>query len=353
MNRLALIAFLTVPALTAACGEEPVLPLPALTIPSDPPPPPECDALDNESCAAGEKCTFVYLDPDSTYGKTKCVPDGLLAVGAECEVSSVGVADECVAGSFCLRGVCRDICTADPDDCIGDTLCSRFSSIFRDQTVDNVGLCTPLCDPVIQDCAIDEGCYLRDASGTAACSRVPTGALDRVQDQVCYGPGPNTCYLNGCARGFDTFLGITPLCMQFCTPAPTGLDPVNGDQLDGLRGDPGGIQCGVYDDSAGEAANTECRYFNGILNIDDGVYPPDSLGLCISESIRDAANLGSCTTHDLNTPYTQENVDNGTYVRGCESYLDQQGARWETPEAAAERGRLVIDAFTRVQESAL
>lgn len=353
MKRLALIAFLTVPAVATACGEDPVPPRPAIIIPADATPPPACDALTNEGCAAGEKCTFVYLDPDSTYGKTRCAPEGTLDVGAECAVSAVGVADECVSGSFCLRGVCRAICSTEPDDCAGDTLCSRFSSIFRDQPLDNVGLCTPTCDPVIQDCAPDEGCYLRDVRGTASCSRVPGGALDRVQDEVCYGPGPNTCYLNGCARGFDTFLGITPLCMQFCTPAPTGLDAVNGDQLDSLRGDPGGIQCGAYDASAGEVANTECRYFNGILTVEDGIYPPNSLGICVSESIREAGNLGSCTTHDLNAPYTQENVDNGTYVRGCESYLDQQGARWETPEAAAERRRLVIDAITRVHESEL
>jgi hypothetical protein len=195
-----------------------------------------------------------------------------------------------------------------------------FSDFFEDLG-DTVGACTPTCDPVMQTCPDPQACYLIDWSGEGTCAAVPTGAATQVQDLTCYGPRAGVCYLNGCAKGFSTFgvvwNGFTEAkCMQMCTPAASGID-----MLDYVTGNPNGKVCGDYDPSAGEIANTECRFFNAMLG-SMGAETPDVLGICLSENARTVIGIGSCATHDLTAAPTPENVDNGTYVIGCEPWQD-------------------------------
>lgn len=337
MTRSLFALMLAVCAATFGCGREEAPPEPpTIFIPGDPPPPPACNAITASGCEAGEKCTHVYLDPIQEYGGSACAPDGALAIGEACTESALGEADECAAGGFCFRDTCAEICTIDPDTCGAGTLCGLFSSLFREPENNGIGLCSPVCNPVLQNCEEDEGCYLRGLNGLAACTRVPAEAANRFQDDICLGPAAQQCYSNGCGAGFDTF-GISNRCQQFCTPADTGIG-----QLDNLRGDVNGVQCGDYDESAGEAAGTECRFFNSIIQVEPGQIPPNSLGICLSSAFRSGANLGSCETHDLNAPFTTENVNNGTYVLGCEPFTDQASSAWNSPEMKAIQDKLLL-----------
>jgi hypothetical protein len=237
----------------------------------------------------------------------------------------VGQTDECRAGSHCINNTCTAICSANPETCPDGERCSLYANFFEDQ-VAPIGACTPTCDPVMQTCPADQACFLADWTGVGTCGFVPTGAQTKVQDQACYGPQVGVCYANGCAKGFSTFrvtwpdISTEPQCMQMCTPAASGIG-----QLDYVTGNPNGIVCGAWDVSAGEIANTECRYFNNIL-LGDGAATPDLLGICLSETARNAIDLGSCTTHDLAIEPNQTNVDNGTYVLGCEPWSDLTAA---------------------------
>ena len=328
MKRWAVPLMLAMGVAMFACGGEDPPDPPTVFIPGPAPAPPSCDAITHGGCEAGEKCTLVYLDPFQEYDVSACTADGTLAIGEPCTESALGEPDQCAAGSFCFRETCTEVCTFvdDGDTCGPNTICGLFSSLYNDQA-EQVGLCAPICDPVTQNCPLDDGCYMREINGLSSCTRVPAEAAMRYQDDRCLGPGPDTCYSNGCARGFGTFLLSTGTCMQFCDPVDLGIG-----QLDDIRGDANGVKCGDYHESAGEMNNTECRYFNGILEFEPGNIPPNSLGICMSESFMQGTGLGSCTTHDLNAAYTPENVENGSYVLGCEPYTDQVSATGRVPE---------------------
>lgn len=292
-----------------------------------------CDPVSQTGCRDGDKCTWVTVSEDPLQGRTLCRPDGTVELGDPCEEGELDQADDCKAGGLCLHGVCTQICSREPDSCTQGDRCSLFANVFEDQTdasgLPAVGACRATCDPVMQTCEGEEACYLADWTGAGACAVVSPEAATRVQDQPCLGPEPDRCYQDGCARGFDSF-GIVfdeydhGVCTQFCTPAATGVDPINGPQLDNIRGNPDGVVCGAYDPSAGEEADAECRYFNALLQtvFQDGLATPDWLGMCMSEEFRVTLDLGSCTTHDLSAEPTPENVDNGTYVIGCEPIDD-------------------------------
>jgi hypothetical protein len=288
-----------------------------------------CDPVAQTGCGDGEKCSWEVLSEDPPAGRSACVADGNVDVGGPCLRAMPGGTDECRGASHCINGTCTAICSRDPDSCAAGTQCTLFENFFDDQ-VDNtttpptplVGACMPICDPVMQTCPADQACFLTDWDGEGTCGFVPGPAEASVQDTACFGPASGGCYLNGCARGFSTFflnwVGVgfpSSLCVQMCTPATAGIG-----MLDYIMGNPNGAVCGAYDVSAGEIANTECRFFSSVVG-DANV--PDPLGICLSENVRTTLELGTCATHDIDAAPTQENVDNGTYVLGCESITDQ------------------------------
>jgi hypothetical protein len=324
MQRLAFPLLLIFVVMAAACGGGNDGGEIIIDTPDSAPVEESCNPVAQSGCLDGEKCTWVEVSENPALGRTQCMPDGTVTLGDPCLPAGLNEGDECRAGGHCIAGVCTPVCSRTPDSCGEGFLCNLFENLFDD--LEGIGACRPLCDPVLQDCPEGEACYLAEWTGEGTCGVVFPDVTTKTQDETCFGPSPDTCYLNGCARGFDTF-GVrwngfdSGVCMQFCTPATTGLDPVNGDQLDYIRGNPNGVSCGDYDVSAGEIANTECRFFNALI-LDDGVDTPDALGVCISEATRTALGMGSCTTHVLDAEPTTENVDNGTYVLGCESIQD-------------------------------
>jgi hypothetical protein len=283
--------------------------------------PPLCDPVQQTGCAEGEQCTWEVASDNPLAGRTACLPEGTVDVRDPCLPAGTERADECLGASYCIGGACTPVCTIDPDSCGPGTLCTLVDDVFDDLN-DTVGVCTPICDPVMQTCPLPQACYLVDReSGKGACAAVPAGAATQTQDKPCYESQPGVCDLTGCARGFSTFdtkwKNFTEyLCMQTCTPVRSGIG-----MLDYIRGNPNGVVCGDHDPSAGEIANTECRFFNALLG-NEGSETPDLLGICVSESVRDASGFGSCATHDLNAAPTLQNVANGSYVIGCEPWSD-------------------------------
>jgi hypothetical protein len=323
MTRLAFPAAWIAAIALAACGGGSNDPPGIIIIPDEPDAavPQSCDPVQQTGCEGGEKCTWEVVSDNPLVGRTACVPEGNVDVGGPCLPASAERTDECRGASYCISGTCTPVCTINPNSCALGTRCTLVEDFFEDLN-DTVGACKPICDPVMQTCPLPQACYMVDLrSGEGACSTVPAGAATQTQDKPCYGSQPGVCDFNGCARGFSTFhtmwSGFTEyLCMQTCTPVSSGMG-----MLDYVMGNPNGVVCGDYDASAGAIANTECRFFNAMLG-SDGANTPDVLGICLSENVRDVSGLGSCATHDLNAAPTLENVANGSYVIGCEPWLD-------------------------------
>lgn len=125
----------------------------------------ECDPYIPDSCCnPQEKCSAWAAGGGGSWNAVKCVtvdadPD---QPGEPCTAVGSGASgiDSCEQGAMCwsvdaktLVGVCVALCTGSPDDpvCPEGTACG----IFNDGVLN---LCLPDCDPLIQDCPVDELC---------------------------------------------------------------------------------------------------------------------------------------------------------------------------------------------------
>src|SRR5690606_34741058 len=84
-------------------------------------------------------------------------------------------------------------------------------------------LCTPLCDPVLQDCQAPLACYLDPVAGESSCVGVAGAGL---QGQACTGDENGACFLNGCAPGHGALLPLelgapVEACAFYCAPVET------------------------------------------------------------------------------------------------------------------------------------
>lgn len=270
-----------------ACGgskDKPVL-VDANTTPTT------CNPLNQMGCNPGEKCAWIEdVAPTETteaVGHIGCVPDGPKQLGDQCTqngVDAMGNPDgtgysDCVAGTECVAGFCRQICDHQGGTpmCDADHACAQYSSLFEqaDQTI--AGVCDVRCDPLNQTanagsltaaCGSPEatkprfGCYgdgvdftcapnslpgkcsvttatrcnysyNDDVDGNGTNDRCPTGEtceLDmdamRTDRRPAATPGPNTAYINGCAPGFVPFFfemtgSTTVVCSGLCSPLKT------------------------------------------------------------------------------------------------------------------------------------
>ena len=274
-----------------------------------------CDPVNQEGCEEGEKCAqlTVAAGPPE-LNRTDCVPAGEVEVGAPCALGAPGETsgfDDCAAGAQCVNGVCRPICSSPPDTCEEGFSCSFFVDLFDDIMTDQVGVCTQICDPILQDCVIEgEGCYLSvfDEEGQATCVGIPDDSVGKAQGDLCNGPDDESCYLNGCDAGFWAVVPVFTVqpdkspCARFCQPVNTYLvDPdgdgvgelVEGNDADGLGIDDDkdpktpAIEC-----SAGflGVADQECRFFQAIgfsdLPFD---FIPEQYGFCADTGVGEAS----------------------------------------------------------------
>lgn len=274
-----------------------------------------CDPVAQDGCEEGEKCAqlLVAAGPPE-LNRTDCVPDGDVAIGEACEIGAPGDTtgfDDCVAGSQCVNGVCRPICSSPPDTCDDGFSCSFFVDLFDDIMTADVGVCTQVCDPIRQDCVIEgEGCYLSvfNQEGEATCVGIPEDSVGRQQGDVCAGLDDESCFVNGCDAGFwaivPTFI-VQPdmgTCARFCQPVDTYIvDPegdgkgelVKGADADGLGIDDDedpktpDIECSAAFLGVGDQ---ECRYFQGIgFSNQPFDYIPAEYGFCADTGVGEAS----------------------------------------------------------------
>lgn len=178
----------------------------------------ECDPI-YQDCPEGEKCV-AYSDDGQTLDANKCVPvtgDG--ASGEPCTYGGVVEGtDDCDADNACfdvveqdgvLVGTCTPFCQPPLDDpTCGDGL-GCFIPVGQDESV---ALCLPGCDPLLQDCAMDQLCVWGNAD--FVCLDGPGGGLGNGEPCV-----PHDQCAPGlvCANG--TFLpdcAAPNCCTEYC-----------------------------------------------------------------------------------------------------------------------------------------
>lgn len=163
-----------------------------------------------QDCPEGQKCTsYVSTPGKETVDATHCVDImGDRSFGEACERMDGN--DDCAIGLFCMTdvsghigmGVCLEFCSiAQPCEFGGE--CFAFND-------GALPLCQQLCDPLIQDCAPTQGCYLAFDSFVCATPGPPDGG----------GNDGDTCgTIQGCNPGLVCTTG-TDGCTdtQCCTP---------------------------------------------------------------------------------------------------------------------------------------
>lgn len=185
----------------AACGEQ-------SPPPGDPPDAggeeeeDECDPLE-QTCGGELAC---YWRPDALGGPT-CAEEGAGGIHAPCAEDA-----DCRAGLACAETLvgmeCAPYCDASSDGPCGEPLDECFD------IDDEVGTCEfGGCDPLRQNCGLDEACYF-DPQADAGLCHTPPGA----------GAQGATCELDEeCAREFHCVdCAGDPRCGRYC-------DRSNGD----------------------------------------------------------------------------------------------------------------------------
>ncbi|MBC8067026.1 MAG: ribulose phosphate epimerase [Deltaproteobacteria bacterium] len=147
----------------------------------------ECDIW-AQDCPAGMKCMWWADDGGPAWNALRCfdVVDDPNGVGEPCTVvdSQVSGIDDCDYRSMCwevdpdtLMGTCRSLCHGSEAYPTCDDPCETCpiggSGFFV--------MCLPSCDPVVQDCRDDYGCYpqgegfqcFADASGDSGAPGEP------------------------------------------------------------------------------------------------------------------------------------------------------------------------------------
>lgn len=123
----------------------------------------ECSFFEQD-CRDGEKCVPWSELPDLVPDEIRCCPiaEPTVEAGDICTVTGYlgSCIDNCAVGSMCFdfdgdgEGVCQKMCsgTAEVPECPNaDDECFIYYS--------GVPLCFRTCDPLVQDCPADKGCY--------------------------------------------------------------------------------------------------------------------------------------------------------------------------------------------------
>ena len=197
-----------------------------------------CNPKAQTGCNAGEKCTWINDQDNPPIGHVGCAPDGTVAIGTACTEGPAGPMgyDNCVKGSVCLAGVCKQICDVDGGQptCDQNHACTRYADFFEVGGTAVAGVCDPSCDPLTQELKVgtntaacgsanplmpNSGCYGYDEFSCAPTGMTSWGLTDRQAPRTNASGNP---YLNGCAPGFIPFFfemtGSTKtLCSGFCS----------------------------------------------------------------------------------------------------------------------------------------
>jgi hypothetical protein len=224
-------------------------------VPADLGPNAECSVWDQD-CPEGEKCSAWANDGGDVWNAWRCVPIAPSpgAVGDPCTVegSAVSGVDTCEQGAICFHvdpetneGICSGFCVGAEENPVCDDP--------EDACVDVTGegllpLCLPTCDPLVQDCAGDDGCYgdgvmfvcAPDASGDggaegAACASM--NACDPGLACVSAGLVPGCAAESCCASFCDVELLDCPAALECIAYFEAGMEPPGLEHV-GVCGDP-------------------------------------------------------------------------------------------------------------------
>lgn len=183
----------------------------------------ECTQCDTfaQNCPAGERCVPWSCDGSPSWNGTRCSPiaDEPAGVGEACTVqqSRWSGLDDCERGAMCwsvdtitLEGTCVGLCVGTPDDPVCADSCAECR--FDGEGV--LAICLASCDPLMQDCAPDEGCYLAGEAYVCAQSSAPDAVVGDPCDGITGCAPGDTCingaFVPGCAEGDGC-------CTAFCT----------------------------------------------------------------------------------------------------------------------------------------
>lgn len=224
------------------------------------PGPSTCNPLAQTGCGLrrGEKCTWINDQDNPPIGHVGCAPEGgvggtPLALGAACTDPVAGPMgyDDCMKGTVCLSGECKQICDVNggAPTCDENHACTRYADFFESGGTAVAGVCDPACDPLTQDLKIgtnkaacgsptpampNKGCYGYDEYSCAPTGMASWGLTDRQPPRTNAAGNP---YLNGCAPGFiPLFYAMTGSTMTLCTGFCAALE-IDSTQPGNAQGD--------------------------------------------------------------------------------------------------------------------
>lgn len=213
----------------------------------------ECDPK-AQDCPPGSKCTAYGKLPGDEWNANKCIPevqDGGVG-GDDCTVEGPdkfsGI-DDCAKGFICLNtddqgknGFCVEFCS--PTDECPNT--SGGAGICLPDTNDGyLPICLFQCDPLLQDCPGEQGCYGDVSMPFFICFNPDPQGNQGVDGDDC-------AFTNACVGGFhcaaagtldgcDAMMCCTPFCpldgMECADPevcTPFFPDPTPGFENVGL-----------------------------------------------------------------------------------------------------------------------
>jgi hypothetical protein len=278
-----------------------------------------CNPLTQTGCAANEKCAWIEDQDNPPIGHVGCVPDGTVPLGCDCTQGAAGTTgyDDCIEGTSCIAGTCRQICDVNggAPACPTRTACQRYADVFEVGGTAVAGVCDPTCDPLTQctheapaadacssanTSAPTRGCYGYDEFSCAPAAASTLALTDRQPPRTNSAGNP---FLNGCAPGFiPLFFAMTGSTMTLCTGMCAALEVDNtpAHANNGL-GDPsaaaklptqakariGNATCEIG--KKGSEASSRCLFMWPYVEDDaTGDIPPsfmpyvDTLGVCMS-----------------------------------------------------------------------
>lgn len=152
----------------------------------------ECDVW-SQDCPQGEKCAPWASDGGSAWNALRCVPVDASpkSVGDECTAQGNGLSgiDDCDVGVMCWNvdpetgtGVCVQLCSGTPDAPTCDDP-STSCSVAHDGMLP---LCLSDCDPILQDCPVENESCVVTADGGFRCEPNQAGSEGQYGDPCEY-----------------------------------------------------------------------------------------------------------------------------------------------------------------------